>query len=323
VAAFTAPKWSRHAAWLAQGRHPSIDAVRIALGNTGSKSTIHRLLREIEADEAVDAHPPAAIASTLQTAVARLAQDIESAADERIARAQNEATQTIATLRADRDLARQDCADALNRVNQQQSAIDRLTEELATSRRTVEQLVAQNRTTDAVVQGLRERLDDRQQLEDQLQRRADALTTRLGTMQHSLDALLTRADDTTANRLAIQAQRDASRLQARAGRTGRVRLGADLAAARSTNAVLRGEINTLTAAVTMAESRVHEAERQSQRDRITWSTTLSECNDRLQALVDQSLLWKDTLQQLTEVANGKSKPPRKSTKMPKRKESAP
>lgn len=36
---------------LAQGKHPSLDAVRIALGNTGSKSTIHRFLRELEAEE--------------------------------------------------------------------------------------------------------------------------------------------------------------------------------------------------------------------------------------------------------------------------------
>ena len=28
----------------AQGRHPSIDAIRVELGNTGSKATIHRYL---------------------------------------------------------------------------------------------------------------------------------------------------------------------------------------------------------------------------------------------------------------------------------------
>ena len=33
---------------LAMGRYPSIDAVRIELGNTGSKGTIHRYLKEIE-----------------------------------------------------------------------------------------------------------------------------------------------------------------------------------------------------------------------------------------------------------------------------------
>jgi len=35
---------------LAEGRYPSVDAVRLALGNTGSKSTIHRFLKEL-ADE--------------------------------------------------------------------------------------------------------------------------------------------------------------------------------------------------------------------------------------------------------------------------------
>ncbi|WP_432783389.1 DNA-binding protein [Pseudomonas corrugata] len=35
-------------ALLARGKNPSIDAVRIELGNTGSKSTIHRYLKEIE-----------------------------------------------------------------------------------------------------------------------------------------------------------------------------------------------------------------------------------------------------------------------------------
>ena len=35
-------------ALLARGEHPSIDAVRIELGNTGSKTTIHRLSALIE-----------------------------------------------------------------------------------------------------------------------------------------------------------------------------------------------------------------------------------------------------------------------------------
>lgn len=33
---------------LNKGQNPSIDAVRVELGNTGSKSTIHRYLREVE-----------------------------------------------------------------------------------------------------------------------------------------------------------------------------------------------------------------------------------------------------------------------------------
>lgn len=43
---------------VAQGRHPSIDAIRAAMGDTGSKTTIHKYLREIEAEEVGNAHSP-------------------------------------------------------------------------------------------------------------------------------------------------------------------------------------------------------------------------------------------------------------------------
>ena len=36
---------------LAMGRYPSIDAIRGELGDTGSKGTIHRYLKEIEEEE--------------------------------------------------------------------------------------------------------------------------------------------------------------------------------------------------------------------------------------------------------------------------------
>lgn len=36
---------------VAKGRRPSIDAIRAELGDTGSKTTIHKYLRELEAEE--------------------------------------------------------------------------------------------------------------------------------------------------------------------------------------------------------------------------------------------------------------------------------
>lgn len=36
---------------LAKGQNPSLDAIRMALGNTGSRTTIHRYLRELEAED--------------------------------------------------------------------------------------------------------------------------------------------------------------------------------------------------------------------------------------------------------------------------------
>ncbi|WP_377154967.1 DNA-binding protein [Roseateles sp. UC29_93] len=59
------------------GKHPSIDAIRIELGNTGSKATIYRHLKEIEADEGGLSTPNASISEELQAFVANLASRLE------------------------------------------------------------------------------------------------------------------------------------------------------------------------------------------------------------------------------------------------------
>ena len=75
---------------LARGEHPSIDAVRIEMGNTGSKTTIHRYLKELDdAGEPADATSEP-IDDELAGLVARLAQRLKEQAQEPIdqARAQ-------------------------------------------------------------------------------------------------------------------------------------------------------------------------------------------------------------------------------------------
>ncbi|MDT0618617.1 DNA-binding protein [Salinisphaera sp. P385] len=70
---------------IAQGQHPSVDAVRVALGNTGSKSTIHRYLKELEADAAAaPARRGAVISDALQHLIAQLTARIQEEADTRI-----------------------------------------------------------------------------------------------------------------------------------------------------------------------------------------------------------------------------------------------
>ncbi|MFT0174446.1 DNA-binding protein [Paraburkholderia mimosarum] len=60
-------------ALLAQGQHTSIDAIRIALGNTGSKTTIHRYLKELEEDEGASLTRAGSLSDAIQDPVARLA----------------------------------------------------------------------------------------------------------------------------------------------------------------------------------------------------------------------------------------------------------
>ncbi|MBN8739055.1 MAG: transposase [Lysobacterales bacterium 69-70] len=75
-------------ALLAQGKHPSVDAVRVALGNTGSKTTIHRYLKELEAEDASGVGGKFPISDALADLVSRLAGQLSAEADQRIAEAQ-------------------------------------------------------------------------------------------------------------------------------------------------------------------------------------------------------------------------------------------
>ncbi len=65
------------------GKHPSIDAIRIELGNTGSKATIFRYLKEIEEDEGGPGMPQTSLSDELQAFVTNLAARLEFESQER------------------------------------------------------------------------------------------------------------------------------------------------------------------------------------------------------------------------------------------------
>lgn len=71
-------------ALLAQGRHPSVDAVRVALGNTGSKTTIHKYLKELETEEGAGGTRKVTASDALQDLVTRLAARLHQEADVRV-----------------------------------------------------------------------------------------------------------------------------------------------------------------------------------------------------------------------------------------------
>ncbi|WP_095129362.1 DNA-binding protein [Pseudomonas sp. Irchel s3h14] len=75
---------------LARGENPSIDAVRIEMGNTGSKTTIHRYLKELDdGSERVEV-PPEPIDDELAGLVSRLAQRLKEQAQEPIDQAREQ-----------------------------------------------------------------------------------------------------------------------------------------------------------------------------------------------------------------------------------------
>ena len=67
---------------LAEGRYPSVDAIRAALG-TGSKSTIHRYLKELSDDDLQPGTKRDDTARSLQTMIEHLANQLHEDAERR------------------------------------------------------------------------------------------------------------------------------------------------------------------------------------------------------------------------------------------------
>ena len=71
-----------------RGEYPSIDALRIELGNTGSKTTIHRYMKELEEEEGSRLDDEALLSDTLKEMVARLASRLQEEARELVKKAE-------------------------------------------------------------------------------------------------------------------------------------------------------------------------------------------------------------------------------------------
>jgi DNA repair exonuclease SbcCD ATPase subunit len=85
---------------LARGENPSIDAIRIELGNTGSKTTIHRYLKEIEARQPAATVPVVALSDELGALVATLAHRLQEEAARQITSAREHFEVQLADARA-------------------------------------------------------------------------------------------------------------------------------------------------------------------------------------------------------------------------------
>lgn len=120
---------------LAQGRYPSVDAIRVELGNTGSKSTIQRYLKEIEEEQGGRASSAAGLSDVIKDLAARLAEQLQSEADQRIAELQQ---RHAAELREARDAT----AGAHAEIQTLNAAHDQLRSELAATQARHEDLNA-------------------------------------------------------------------------------------------------------------------------------------------------------------------------------------
>lgn len=166
-------------ALLAQRTHPSVDAVRVALGNTGSKTTIHKYLKELEVEDGGPKEIGPAISEALQDLVGRLATQL-----------QDEANTQIDTVRAEQEASERRHAEALaaarQEIEQWQTRAQRLEQALvdeqaehARSREALQRETVLRHTAEQHVADLKDRLAEnelhRQSLEDKHHHAREAL----------------------------------------------------------------------------------------------------------------------------------------------------
>ena len=107
----------------AQGKHPSVDAVRVALGNTGSKTTIHRYLKELEEEEGQGIGAKVAVSEALQDLVGRLAARLHEEAEAVMAEAQQRFAAQLQEHSEALEQARQEATALSNQLQRTEAAL--------------------------------------------------------------------------------------------------------------------------------------------------------------------------------------------------------
>jgi chromosome segregation ATPase len=152
----------------AQGKHPSVDAVRVALGNTGSKTTIHRYLKELEEEEAQGLGAKVAVSEALHDLIGRLA-----------GRLREEAETVVAEARQQFEAQLQERSQTLERTRQEAVALS------SQLQRTETALRDEQTAHRATKQDLAARLTEIAQLNE----RIAGLTTRLAERETHVQSL--------------------------------------------------------------------------------------------------------------------------------------
>lgn len=99
---------------LKKGQNPSIDTIRIALGNTGSKSTIHRYLKELEEESAIRMDDTALLSQPIKELITRLASGLREEAQSIVGKQTEKFEEQLQDLRAKNSELAQ-ALDALNK----------------------------------------------------------------------------------------------------------------------------------------------------------------------------------------------------------------
>lgn len=170
-----------YTALLGRGRRPSIDAVRIELGNTGSKTTIARYLKELQAvPSSAELSPQERVSAPILAVVVALSEQLAQEAEVTLAREREQ-------FAAERTDLRADLFQRTHELEQAQAQNSDLTEELAQahnqSHAVQTQLAGEQKETATLLAKV-------QELFTQLAEKQHQLQTLNDTSDHARESLL-------------------------------------------------------------------------------------------------------------------------------------
>ncbi|WP_422402848.1 DNA-binding protein [Pseudomonas sp. GZD-209] len=185
---------------MARGEHPTIDAIRIELGNTGSKTTIHRHLKSLE-QQPVGLADSTSLSEPLTRLVAQLAAQLQKEGQARIDAAEALHNEQCAQLQLQLQLSQRALAAAHQQHQDQASALQAASDKLATTQASLQAELLRSASLDQALGELQLRLADKdaqiRSLEDQ-QRRVDTQVRQLqGQLQTLQQGGIARQEELT------------------------------------------------------------------------------------------------------------------------------
>lgn len=166
-------------ALIARGENPSIDAIRIELGNTGSKTTIHRYLKELNGQQPVASEGGIALSDVLSRMVGQLATQLQDEADLKIEQAESAFTRQREQLEAQLAIAQQALAAAHQQHQIDVAALAAESEKLLSTQSTLQAEQLRSASLNQSLGELQVRLADKEEqvksLEDKHRHARDAL----------------------------------------------------------------------------------------------------------------------------------------------------
>lgn len=150
---------SARLALIARGENPSIDAVRIEMGNTGSKTTIHRFMRELDGTDAGGS--PTQIDDELMSLVSRLAGRLREQAQEHIDQAQARLDAEKKALQETLQQTQRQLADLIDRHARQTTKLGTQTATLLSTQQALQTEQKQNARLIQAAKDVESRLQDK------------------------------------------------------------------------------------------------------------------------------------------------------------------